>query len=231
LLDLGRQTTVTTDGDGHIASSAVNGLNGQPLEFEEIAPFLWREINGHTLIAAKVAAGKVVMWSDDEQAPTGVLLPTPATRNAGWLVPLIILSLAVLLSATVQWPIGALIRRRYAASLPYQGTVVRTRRWALIGGASSLVLVFLWFSTLAWIVGSFSFTSALDPWIRVLQLLSVVIFPAAALAALWNAWTASRELIRGHTLRWLWSLLIAVSCLSLLYAAVTFGLIGFSVAL
>lgn len=231
LLDLGSQTTVTTDGDGHIASSAVIGLNGQPLQFEEIAPFLWREVDGQTLLAAKVVGGKVVMWSDSERAPTGAFLPTPATRNAGWLVPLIILSLAVLLSATVHWPIGALMRRRYAASLPYKGTMVRTRRWALIGGASSLALMILWFSTLAWIVGSFSFTSALDPWIRVLQLLSVVIFPAAALAALWNAWIASRELIRGHTLRWLWSLLIAASCFSLLYVAVTFDLIGFSLAL
>lgn len=232
LLDLGTQTVVTADGMGRITASSILGPNGQPRQFEEIAPFVWREIGGKSLIAAKVTDGKVAMWADDENAPIGAFLPTPAARDSAWLVPMLVLSLTALLLMALLWPITALVRRRYAAPLAVPAAAARSRWWVHVGASTALVLMLAWLATLGWIVTTFTFTAALDPWIRVLQLLSCVVFPAAALIALRNVWTVciTRKGWRSAP-AWAWSVIVAVSCLTLLYVALAFDLIGFSLAL
>jgi len=231
LLDLGLQTTVTADAVGQVTVSSLTGLNGRPLTFVEIAPFVWREINGQTLLAAKAVGGKVVLWSDDERAPTGAFVPTPAGRRAAWVLPALLVSMGILLLTTLQWPIGALVRRHYGASLPFQGGVARARLWGRVGSAASLTLMLIWFATLGYIVGAFSFTSSLDPWIRILQFLSLVIFPAAAAVTAWNLWVVTRQMTGQRRLTWIWSLLMTISAVMLLYVALAFELIGLSLAL
>jgi hypothetical protein len=60
-----------------------------------------------------------------------------------------------------------------------------------------------------------------------LQVLSLLAFGGALAAMLWNAWC-----VWSGTRRWpakIWSIVLVFSCLSLLWVAVTFHLIGFSV--
>jgi hypothetical protein len=89
MLNLILQVTVTADEMGHIVASPVTGLGGQPRPFEEVAPFVWREIGGQDRLAAKVVDGKIVMWAEDGDSPYLVYTRTPNWRDATWLIPLL----------------------------------------------------------------------------------------------------------------------------------------------
>ena len=65
-----------------------------------------------------------------------------------------------------------------------------------------------------------------DGWLVVLRLLSVVVFIAAAAVALWNAWAVLNSK-RGKLAK-LWSVVLAISCLVVLYVAIVFHLVGYS---
>ena len=79
---------------------------------------LWRDANSDEMLGAKVVDGKVVRFSLGSVAPIMVLGPRrPGTRTSAWLLPLIYLSLAVLFLTVLFWPVRAIVRRRYGATL------------------------------------------------------------------------------------------------------------------
>jgi len=229
LLNLLGGVKVTTDGKGRISTPLIRDLNGQPQTYEEIAPFVWRQVGGKERLAAKVEDGKVAMWSEDELSPFMVFQPTPAYRHPGWLLPLLYLSLAALVLTAVLWPVTALVRRRYGASFALEGRAATSYRLVRVAALASAAVMITWFFTITNMLQTFGVTAAMDPWITVLHLLSIVAFPLAALAALWNVvavWGARRGW-RGAFARG-WSLVLAVSTLTLLWVALVFHLIGFT---
>jgi CubicO group peptidase (beta-lactamase class C family) len=238
LANLFSQTSVTVDGNGHVVASSVTGLNGEPKTFEEIAPFVWRDVGGKELLAAKVAAGKVVMWAAGEDAPALVYTPTPAWRNGLWLIPLLFISIAALLLTVVAWPIVAIVRRRYGAAFPLQGTAALSYRWVRIASAASCFVMIAWLvmfgailSTFYIVWAPFFISSRMMPWILLLHVLSIIVFLPAALIALWNVWvTFANQNGRRAVFARLWSVVLAVSCLTLLWVGLVFRLIGLGLA-
>ncbi|MFC3052339.1 serine hydrolase domain-containing protein [Kordiimonas pumila] len=232
LLDLVTQSVVTVDDSGRITASAIVGENGQLKQFEEVEPFLWREVGGTTLLGAKVVDGKVTMWSYGDTAPIGAFLPVPVWRSAGWINPLLLLSIGVLLLALLLQPIGALLRRWYASKPAINDLRLPRRLWMQGSIAGAVLLMLGWLGTIGWIVSEFSFTSALDPWIRVLQILSFIVFPLAALMSVWYM-CAAFAVFKGWRkgLVCAWNIMRMLSCATLLYVAIAFGLIGTSLAL
>jgi uncharacterized membrane protein HdeD (DUF308 family) len=98
----------------------------------------------------------------------------------------------------------------------------------LLASAAVLLLVVGW----AWLLRRmFSEVSALtsrsDPWLWLLQLLGLVVFAGAVAVALWHArvvWTGHRA--------WptkLWSVVLGLATVTLLYVAVVFKLIAFDI--
>ena len=70
-------------------------------------------------------------------------------------------------------------------------------------------------------------TDSSDPWLWLLQVLGAVVFVAAVLVSGWNlrlTWTDGR-----NSLRKIWSVLVVASTLLILYVALRFGLIAFTV--
>jgi hypothetical protein len=229
LLNLVGAVKVTTDGKGRITVPLVRGLNGQPLAFEEIAPFVWREVGGKDRLAARVENGKVAMWSEDEFSPFMTFMPTPAYRNPAWLLPLLYAALAASLSTAVLWPVVAIVRRRYGKRFALEGQAATSYRLVRIGAAASAFVLIGWFVTVTTMLQTFAVTAAMDPWIMTLHILSIVVFPLAALAALWNVavvWGARSGW--GSVFARGWSVVLAVSALTLLWVAVVFHLIGFT---
>jgi len=214
LLNLFSQARVTADEAGHIFATPALSPNGQPRQYEEIGSFVWREVGGQTRLAAKVVNGRPVMWSIDEDSPYLAYLRTPVWRDTRWLVPLLGLSIVALLLTLVGWPVPARQFRRVRAA----------------GGAAAVVML-AWLTTVAVMAATFSVTSALDPWLLCLHLLSIVVFPLAAALALLNAWATcfGRKGSRS-ALASIWSGVLAVSCLTLLWVALIFHLMGLSVA-
>ncbi len=229
LLNLIGSVKVTADGKGHITVPLVPALNGQPESFEEIAPLVWREVGGKDRIAAKIVNGRVALWSEDEVSPFMVFQPPPAYRNPGWLLPLFYVALTATALTGVLWPIVAIARRHYGRALALEGGAASSYRLSRLGAAASALVMIGWLATITLMLQTFAVTAALDPWIMTLHLLSIVVFPLAALAAFWDVaevWDA-RHGWRGVFAR-SWSFILALSALTLLWVALVYRLIGFT---
>src|SRR5215471_17272807 len=111
------QTKVTVGPKGELLLPDAKGLNGKPVKWVEISPFVWQDADGHDLLAAKVEDGKVTRFSYGLAGPFEVFLPVSGARNAAWLVPALCVSLGALLLTVIFWPVNAIVRRRFNARL------------------------------------------------------------------------------------------------------------------
>jgi CubicO group peptidase (beta-lactamase class C family) len=227
LIYLAGQVTVTLTEQGALSIPAFQGLNGQPKEWVEVAPFVWREVAGKERLAAKVENGKVVMFSADEVSPFMVFLPIPWWKSSAWLLPLLVGALAALLLTVVAWPIAALIRQRHGVAFDLTGSEARAYRLIRVAALAIIVTIVAWGWTVALLETNLTlFSPRLDPWIWLLHLLGIVVFVGAVVVALWNArmtWIGKR----GRFAK-LWSLILVVACLAVLWVGVVFKLIGLS---
>jgi CubicO group peptidase (beta-lactamase class C family) len=228
ILGLIGDVKVTANEDSTISLALLDGLNGEPKKWREVSPYIWREVQGKDWLAAKVEGGKVAMFAGDEISPFMVFLPTPWWRASVWLLPLLELSLAALLLTVLLWPTAALVRRHYRAAFALEGRQATAYRWIRVAVAASLLTLLGWFGLFSAINSSGpAVTSRLDPWVWLLHLASLVVFIGAAAIAVWHCrvvWTGKR--------RWparLWSVVLAVSSVTVLWVALVFKLIAFNV--
>ena len=89
IADLIGQAKVGVDKDGNPLIDAAKGLNGQPRKWIHIGPMVWRDADGHDLLTANVADGKVTRFSWGELAPIIDFARTPAYRSSAWILPLL----------------------------------------------------------------------------------------------------------------------------------------------
>jgi hypothetical protein len=174
-----------------------------------------------------VENGKVVMLSGDEVSPFMMFLPTTWWRPS-WLLVLLSIALVALLLTVVAWPVTALVRRHYHVKQPLAGRELAAHRWVRIAAVAVLVTVLGWGAAIMSMSSNIANLSPrFDPVIWLLHVVSLVVFVGAPLIALWNGklvWTATRT--------WpakLWSVVLVVACVSALWVALAYKLIGFSV--
>ncbi|HEX3122836.1 MAG TPA: serine hydrolase domain-containing protein [Rhodanobacteraceae bacterium] len=222
------QTKIVVGPKGELVLPDAKGLNGQPVKWVEIAPFVWQDANGHDQLAAKVEDGKVTRFSYGLAGPFEVFLRVDAARNGAWLVPALCVSLAALLLTVVFWPVTAIVRRRYRARLDLPPEALRVYRFGKIGALLSLAGLLSWTLAIVKMFGDLNnTTSAFDPVIRFCQIFGSVAFVAGFLLALWNlvsVWTGKR--------RWpakLWSVVLVFSTFIVLWIAFVFHLISWGV--
>lgn len=225
-LNLVGQVKVVANDDGTIGVPDLTGLNGEPIKWREIAPFVWREVGGKQRLAARVEDGRVVRFSIDEISPFMMFEPVPWWRSSAWLLPLLIAGLCALAATAIAWPVSALVRRHYGARYALAGRDAKAHRLVRIAAAAALVTFLAWGVTIAAMMSDFSLLSpGLDGWIWILKLLALVVFVGAAAIALWNAFVVVRS-GRGWLAK-LWALVLAVACLAVLWVAIVYRLIAF----
>lgn len=226
LLGLLGQVKVTADDKAIITVPALTDLGGQPKKWQEIAPYVWRNVNGEGRIAAKVENGRVVRFGYDAY-PFMVFEPVPWSHSAGWLLPLSIGALLALALTTLAWPISWLTRRRYGAPYGLMGADATAHRIMRIAAVLVLATMLAVCITLGLMASDFKWSGpAMDGWISFIRILSLVVFLGGAVVSLWNAWVVLRS---GR--RWLaklWSVILAISCLTVLYVAIIFHVVGYS---
>jgi CubicO group peptidase (beta-lactamase class C family) len=220
---------ITDKGDGTIETPGLLNLHtGRPRDWREVAPFVWREIGGTARLDMDVEHRKVRAWVTDDIGSSFVLLPVPYWYSAALNLPLLAFAAAVLVLQTLLWPVAALVRRRYGQRLALQGHDGRafrlTRIAAAVGAAYLLGWVILGIAIAA---GAISFDAGIDPWIRAIQLVGLLIVPGLAVAV-WNAWLRCTE----HRAWWLtaWSILIPLALLALLWFSFAFHAICLSLS-
>lgn len=222
------QAKISTDVEGHLIVSNLLDASGQPRKWVEIAPFVWRDQSSHDRLAAKVVDGKPVRWSMDFMSPFMVYDRPPVGENAAWLVPAVGLACTILLLTFAYWPISWLIRRKYGSELGVTGAARKAYRATRIMAGAALTLMVGWVLIVSVMLEDVSkLNKSGDLMLWTAQLLGAVVFVGTVAVTGWNAWLTWKSDARWT--RKLWSLLVLLSALILLYAAHALGLLSMTV--
>lgn len=128
------ETRIVATEDGTIVLTSPE--TGQPTEYIEVDPWVWREIDGHRTLAVDVV--------DDEVRAIGTtaftFTPVDEDTQAAVVLPIAIGSVAVIVIAILSWPVSAFVR--WKTSLPARD---RTGRWARVLTRTAMVLTLLGF--------------------------------------------------------------------------------------
>ncbi|HEX6508780.1 MAG TPA: serine hydrolase domain-containing protein [Chloroflexota bacterium] len=221
------QTQIGVNDQGELMLPIL-GLSGAPRHWVEYAPFVWRDRDTHERLAAQVVAGQPVRWSIDEISPFMVFDRPAWYRSSTWLRPAFSVSLTALALTAVFWPVTAIVQRRYGATLSLDRPSLRAYRQSKLASVLIVLAVILWAVTLALMLKDLNNLSARFDWIvQVAQLFGSVAFIGGFVLILLNL----RAVWRGER-RWpakVWSIVLALSSLTVLWAAFAFNLIGFGV--
>ncbi len=218
------QAEVGADAQGRLVIPSVKGANGVPIAWVEVAPYVWRDPAGHDRLAAQLVDGQPVRWGFDLVSPFMVWDRVPAYRDAGWLLPALYASLAVLLLTVLFWPANWYLRRRYHAAASLAGAALRAARAARVMALAVLLVLGGWFWLISVLFGD---AAPGDGWLTLLQLASIVVFVGAVGVAGWNALVT----VRGDRpwTRKLWAVLLLLATLLVLWVAAAFHLLALTV--
>jgi len=125
--------------DGHLLLRAGESV----IEYEEIKPWVWRQVGGSQTLTVQVEDGKVVRIGD---IPAFSLLPITVAQRV--LVPVVLGAAVILMLFVLAWPLGAVRRlaaRRGGAGIADAGH--RLSWWARsarIGAGLTLAAIGAW---------------------------------------------------------------------------------------
>ena len=228
LLNLLGELKVTVNDDGTITAPLLTTPSGAPIKWREIEPFVWQEVDGKQLMAAKVENGRITRFSVEPVSPFMTFEPVHAYRSGGWLVPALCGGLAALLLTALAWPISALIRRHYGVRYALAGQDAKGHRWVRLASLATLLVFGGWALLLSIMLKNLEYLSTkTDIWLRLLQFLSPIVFFGAAIVGVWNAWIVVRS-----TRKWyakVWAVVLALSFLAVLWVALSRHLMKFGV--
>lgn len=123
--------------DGHLLLRAGESV----VEYEEIKPWVWRQLGGSRTLTVQVEGGRVVRIGD---IPAFSLLPITVAQRA--LVPVVLGATAVLVLLVLAWPVGA-VRRLMARRAGDASAGVPLSWWARsarIGAVLILAAIGAW---------------------------------------------------------------------------------------
>jgi CubicO group peptidase (beta-lactamase class C family) len=219
------QIKVAVDAKGRLVLP-FKRINGELRQWTEVSPFLWQDLNEHERLAAKVVDGKAVRFSIDLLSPFMVFQRVPWYLNAGWLLPLLIGSAVALLLTALLWPVAAIVRRRFGATLALDGRALSAFRGSKIGAIMLLAGLGFWIALLTWMIkDSNNLQAKSDSVLHLVQLFGIGAFIGGTLLILRNlrtVWSGQR--------RWpakLWSVVLALAATTVLWVGFAFHFIGF----
>ncbi|RYD59786.1 MAG: class A beta-lactamase-related serine hydrolase [Sphingomonadales bacterium] len=225
LIGLLGKASIAVGEDGKIAFPALDGLSAAARDWVEVAPFVWSDTNTGERLAAEVKEGKVVRLSIDPGSPFMVFEPATGI-HAGWVMPALLLSLAIVLLAAFAWPVRALVRRSYGARLALEGRsrlayrLSRGFAWGALAVVAGWMMFILSFSADIGAVGG-----PLDWLIILLRIASPLVALGLVGSAGWLVWLAFKD-----KRRWtakLGAILLLLAGMMLLWVVLGTHLYGF----
>jgi hypothetical protein len=183
------QTVITADKAGGLTVSDQKSAAGAVEHWREISPFVWRKDHDVQRLAVVMKDGRVSAVAV-EGSPYEVLQPASG-GYAPWNLMWLEVSLFVLLTVALLWPVTAIVRRRYARAFALSGRAATLYRLTRAVAVLDLVLALGWLALITALEKSaVLLTAAVDPWLRLLQLGGVlaVIGVLVGLANLVHVW-------------------------------------------
>ena len=227
LTNLIGQAEVAPDGKGSIIVPSITDLADQPVKWREISPYVWRDIDSGNRLAAKLEDGKVVRFSVEPISPFMVFDRTPWWKSSAWLVPALLIALGALLLTVLAWPVSAMVRRHYGVRYGLADEDASAHRVIRIAALLVAGVMLAAIITILMMLSSLDLLAPRNDWlVHLLRALALVVFPLGTLAAFWNASIVLRS--RRRFLAKLWSIVLALACLIVLWVGFAFGLMGWS---
>lgn len=220
LIQLIQLSKVVANPDGTITLAPI----GQPETFTEVKPFLWRQVNGHDMVQATAAGGRVTRWSTDVAAPIFVFVRPPGLAATGLELPLAILAMCFLVLTAVTWPGAAIARWRYGATFTYGGGRAWVYRLTRVCAWLAIVAVVLWIIVLQLV--SATTGAAVAAMLHAAQVVSFLAFVGGTLAALVNLWLVFSKKATWSTR--IFAVLVLLAFAFMLWIAAHYHLIGLS---
>jgi CubicO group peptidase (beta-lactamase class C family) len=226
LFTLMGQASIAPNEEGALTMPGLNELSGQPKKWYEDAPFAWRESHGPEHFAAKMDGRRVQMLSADEVGGILVLLPVPWQQSGAWIMPTILVAVAILVLTALAWPIAAWRRRRRGTALALSPRELTIYRLARVVALIDVVFLLGWMMLIA--AGNAdlaAYDGHLDWAFHALHLFGLI-GAVGAIVALCNGWLAiaGRRGWQATT----WNVGLAVSCVAVTWFAFAFNLIRFT---
>jgi CubicO group peptidase (beta-lactamase class C family) len=227
VLNLLQPLKVVVNDDGTISVPLLTEPNGKPTRFREIAPWLWREVDGKSRLSAEVEDGEVTRFTVEWISPFMYLERSTGLKGVGWLMPATVVALGALALTVIVWPIAALIRRHYRKPLPFSGREAKAYRWMRIGALASLAAFAAWIGMIFAMFADLKLlSSSMDALVVTLHVLGTIAVFAGFALALWHlavVWQAPK--------RWLgkiWGVVIVLATAVCAWVAVAYHLVGIS---
>jgi hypothetical protein len=153
-----------------------------------------------------------------------VMQRVPFWADAGWNLPLLGATVAVLLAMLLLWPIQAIVRWRHQAAFPHAGRRAMLYRLTRVSAVVQLLAFGVWAQVLTSAINVYHIDVTIDPLLRTAQAITFL-GVVGTVIELWNlvaAWTTRPS---GWWTK-LSTLLVALAGLAFAWFAVTQHLLG-----
>jgi hypothetical protein len=219
------QTEIAANPDGTI--NVPDRLASHPKIFREVEPNVWQDTMGDRRIQLTLKDGRRTVI--DGADPTSVLQAVPFLRSGKGNLLIFAIAIAVVSLTLILWPVNALLRRYYQRPLERARSLWEGRSIPRLIAAVAIAYVAGWCMLLRPILSNdlSIYNTALDPTLRALQVLGVVLILAAG-ASIWSAIATVRRPER--VLTKIGAVLLAVSMIDLVWVGVMCKLISFSIS-
>ncbi|HEU4415706.1 MAG TPA: serine hydrolase domain-containing protein [Candidatus Angelobacter sp.] len=214
---------VTPEENGNIKVEPFKDFNGQTKKWQEIAPLLYRSVNGQDLIA----------FRRDDHGQMQLLPNFPAvlfqrvslTANSDFNQWLILVAIIVMVLTLLFWPVSALIRRHYHHRLEIDAASLRLRLWVRLVCAADVAFLALFYLTIT-SDNPGALSSRTDVKIHLIQTLGLVgaVGAIAVLLACLRSWKDHHEWFWAKV----WNGLLLVACLAFVWFAYHWNLLNFN---
>jgi CubicO group peptidase (beta-lactamase class C family) len=223
LLTFAGQSKAIPNADGTLSVDPLKAPNGELLKFEEIEPFLYREVHGQGKVAFKKDSDG--NWQFQMDYPFFVFQKVGLFKNKYFNYALLIFGLGVTLLTVLLWPVGALLRKHYERPLDL---TVPEKRGRLTSRFVCLLFVALflgWVSVLS-MANDINAINSLPKWVIIFGIFGVV----CSIGTIFVIVNALRTWRSG---RWIWAKLhewlVALACVGLVCFLLNWKLMNFNV--
>ena len=215
---------VVANADGTITVDVLKSPNGQPKKYEEISPFLYREVHGQDHVGFRKDAGG--NWQFQLDYPFFIFQKVGLLQNKTFNYVVLGYGLVVVGLTVLLWPVAAIVRKHYGKPLNYSPADHKRRLVVRLVCILLLIFFIAWVSMLS-LLDDLSSINRLAPWIIILGVLGVI----STIGTIY-VWVNALRSLRDPG-RWLWTKLhdvaLAVACLGLIWFAFAWHLMNFNV--
>ena len=214
---------VTPDENGTLKIEPFKDFNGQIKKWQEIAPLVYRSVNGQDLLAfVHDAQGNMVLAPN---FPAAAEQRISLVKSADFNQALMLGVLIVMGLTLVCWPIAAMIRGHYHQRLELDAGYLRLRPWVRVVCAVDIAFVLIFLMVLTG-DGINALSSKTDLKFHAIQCLGVL----GALGTIIVLLASLRSWRDPHTWFWgkVWNLLLLLACLGFVWFSWHWNLLNFN---